>query len=648
MVNKKTKLNMANKKLFKTIGAIATGALILATPSCTDTWDEHYNDLGEAAGQNLWEQIESKPELSTFAEIARKAKYYKDDVHPVDGYTFADLLQSGQVMTVWAPENSAFTAEEKAKWLKMAEEDGYNLMKQLLTNHISLWRHPISIAKKDTLNMTNGKEMVFDMTTSPATMYDVELSKWNIPASNGTLHTLKGILPFHYNFYEYLKFSGENALFSQYVIDKDTTYFIEGSSIEGLPDVDGNPTYVDSVYTTSNLMFGYSANVSTSTSDKRHMSQKGFSASLNWESGKYIMVIPTDAAWTNTYEKLKKHYVYAESYIDRDKSSAKETVMRPSENPDSLTDLSVKMDIATPVVFDLERQGKIGGEEGAPWTMDQFIASKGAEAEYFMNTRGDTLRNIGDWDKTELFPGEPREMSNGYAYISDTWNLPKEYYFPDVEIKPYSYMFTFYSETFKGSVSSETFTNSQHPDIVAKYGKISKDQFYIMKPDGSTKPEGNLILQGNYDLSYNRNAKVMSGKYDIYMVMVPYWYKDIIDKGNDSLYLDSAYVDSVANISKNKIKLQVIYDNGTKAGGKSKSIKIDWDARKVDTVLVIPDMEFPYSYQNLEHSYPVMSIVSDASNTDVKKGYIRELCIDRVILKSKEDDTVVEMDPSNN
>ena len=79
------------------------------------------------------------------------------------------------------------------------------------------------------------------------------------------------------------------------------------------------------------------------------------------------------------YEKLKKHYVYAESYIDRDKSGAKETVMRPSENPDSLTDLSVKMDIATPIVFDLERQGKIGGEEGAPWTMDQFIASKGAE-----------------------------------------------------------------------------------------------------------------------------------------------------------------------------------------------------------------------------------------------------------------------------
>lgn len=640
---------MANKKLFKTLGAITTGALILATPSCTDTWDEHYNDLGTAAGQNLWEQIQSKPELSIFAEIASKAKYYKDDVHPMNDYTFADLLQSGQVMTVWAPENSAFTAEDKAKWLEMAETDGYNLQKQLLTNHISMWRHPISIAKKDTLNMTNGKEMVFDMTTTPATMYGVELAQHNIAASNGTLHTVKGILPFHFNFYEYLKFSGENPLFSQYVIDKDTTYFRENQSIEGLPDENGNPTYVDSVYVTSNLMFGFSANVSTSTSDKRHMSQKGFSASLDWESGKYIMAIPTDAAWTNTYEKIKSLYTYAESYIDREKSGAKETVMRPSENPDSLTDLSVKMDIATPIVFDLDRQGKIGGEEGAPWTMEQFIASKGTEAEYFLNTRGDTLRSIENkWDKTELFPGEPVEMSNGYAYISDTWNLPKEYYFPDVEIKPYSYMFNLYSETFKGSVSSETFTNSLYPEIVAKYGKVSKDQFYIMKPDGSTKPEGNLILRGNYDLAYNRNAKVMSGKYDIYMVLVPYWYKEILDKGNDSLYLDSAYVDSVANISKNKIKLQVIYDNGTKNGGKGKSIKVDWDARKVDTVLVIPDMEFPYSYQNLEHSYPIMSIVSDASNSDVKKGYIRELCIDRVILKSKEDDTVVEVDPSNN
>ncbi len=639
---------MANKKLFKTIGAITTGAMILAAPSCTDTWDEHYENQESAASQTLWEQIKSNPNLSTFAEIASKAKYYKDNIHPVEGYTFADLLQSGQQLTVWAPENSAFTAEEKAKWLDMAANDGYNLQVQLMTNHMALWRHTVSIAKKDTLFMTNGKEMVFDMTGAIPTMYNVEVVKTNIAASNGTLHIVKDELPFHYNFYEYLKFSGEVPAFGQYVVSKDTTYFLESASIEGLPDENGNPTYVDSVYRTSNMMFNYSANASTSTSDKRHMSEKGFGAWLDNEGGKYIMAIPSDAAWQAAYEKLKPYYTYAESYVDRGKSTAKDKVLRESVNPDSLSDLSIKMDVASPLVFDVERQGKIGGEEGITWTLDEFIKTKGNEADYFLTTRGDTLRSIGDWDKTDIFNGELKEMSNGYGYILNEWSLPREFYRPDVEIKTSSWQFDNYSETFKGTVSYQTFTNTQLPHIVERFGRVSKDHFYIMKPDGSTKPEGDLVLEGNYELAYTRSAQVMSGKYDVYMVLVPYWYKDMWDKGNDSLYLDSAYVDSVAQKNLNKIKVQIFYDNGTKNGGKTSAVKAEYDARKVDTLLVMEDVEIPYSYKNLEHSYPLMTITSDASNSDVRKGYIRELCIDRVILKSKEDDTVIEVDPSNN
>ncbi len=642
---------MANKKLFKTIGAITTGAFILAAPSCTDTWDEHYDNQESAASQNLWEQIENNPKLTTFAEIARKAKYYKDDVHPVEGYTFADLLQSGQVMTVWAPENDAFTAAEKAKWLDMAQNDGYNLQVQFMTNHIALWRHTVSIAKKDTLFMTNGKQMVFDKTTGVPTMYEVELVQTNIPASNGTLHIIKDELPFHYNLYEYMKFSGEVPEFGAYVVAKDTTYFMESASIEGIPDENGNPTYVDSVYRTSNLMFSSRADASTSTEDKRHMSIKGFSASLNYEGGKYIMAIPSDAAWNAAIEKLKPYYTYADAYVDRGKSSAKENVLRASVNPDSLADLSIKMDVATPLVFNVESQGKIGGENGVVWTEKQFIETKGAEAEYFYTTRGDTLRSTETWEKTDIFNGELKEMSNGYAYITERWSLPREFYRPDVEIKTYGSQFEFYTENFKGYVAYQTFTNSLMPEVVNRYGRVSKDHFYIMNPDGSTKPEGDLKLKGNYDLAYAKNAQVMSGKYDVYMVLVPYWYKEIWDKQTDSLlmvnYLDSAFVDSVASKNMNKIKVKITYDNGTKNGAKTKDFKVDWDARKVDTVLVMPDMEFPYSYKNLEHSYPLMTITSDASNSDVRKGYVRELCIDRVILKSKDDDTVVEVDPSN-
>ncbi len=520
-----------------------------------------------------------------------------------------------------------------------------------MTNLIALWRHTVSIAKKDTLFMTNGKQMVFDKTTGVPTMYEVELVQTNIPASNGTLHIIKDELPFHYNLYEYMKFSGEVPEFGAYVVAKDTTYFMESASIEGIPDENGNPTYVDSVYRTSNLMFSSRADASTSTEDKRHMSIKGFSASLNYEGGKYIMAIPSDAAWNAAIEKLKPYYTYADAYVDRGKSSAKENVLRASVNPDSLADLSIKMDLATPLVFNVDSQGKIGGENGVVWTEKQFIETKGAEAEYFYTTRGDTLRSTETWEKTDIFNGELKEMSNGYAYITERWSLPREFYRPDVEIKPYGSQFEVYTENFKGYVAYLTFTNSLMPEVVNRYGRVSKALFYIMNPDGSTKPEGDLKLKGNYDLAYAKNAQVMSGKYDVYMVLVPYWYKEIWDKQTDSLlmvnYLDSAFVDSVASKNMNKIKVKITYDNGTKNGAKTKDFKVDWDARKVDTVLVMPDMEFPYSYKNLEHSYPLMTITSDASNSDVRKGYVRELCIDRVILKSKDDDTVVEVDPSN-
>lgn len=643
---------MANKKLFKTIGAITTGALVLATPSCTDTWDDHYNDPGTAAGQNLWEQIESNPKLSTFAEFAKKAKYYRDNIHPVEGYTYADMLKSGQVMTVWAPENSAFTAEEKAAWTAMCEQDGYNFQVQFMSNHIALWRHNVSFARKDTLFMINGKRMIFDKTTDKVTMYDVELIEKNIEASNGTLHIVKDELPFHYNLYEFIKFSGEVPIFQEYMVSKDTTYFQESASIEGLPDENGNPTYVDSVYYTQNLLFGSSANQSTSTSDKRLMSIKGMNAYLPDEGGKFIMAIPTDKAWKEAEEMLKPYYVYGETYIDRDKSNAKENVLRPSENVDSLTDISIKMDITAPLVYHVERQGKIGGEEGATWTEKEFIKTKGNEAEYLLTQRGDTIRSIMDeegnivWDKTNIFNGELREMSNGYAYLLDKWDFPIQVYRPDIEIKTASYMFNFYSENFKGSVSYQTYTNSQHEDIIAKYGRVSDDHFYILKPDGSTKPEGDLRLENSYRLAYTPSAQVMSGKYDIYMVMVPYWYKEMVDKQNDSLYLDSAYVDSVIQISKNKIKLKITYDDGSKKGKSSKDIKFEYDGSKVDTILCVSDFEFPVSYKNLEHSYPVMTITSDASNSDIRKGYVRELCIDRVILRAKADEPVVEEDPS--
>ena len=104
---------MANKRFNKYLGAMTIGALILATPSCSDYDDHYFPTRGDEsdATETLWEKISSDPNLSRFADILQHAQYYKDDTHPVKNYTYADVLSSGQVCTVWAPENDYFTEE---------------------------------------------------------------------------------------------------------------------------------------------------------------------------------------------------------------------------------------------------------------------------------------------------------------------------------------------------------------------------------------------------------------------------------------------------------------------------------------------------------------------------------------------------------
>ena len=164
---------MANNRINRYIGAVALGALLMAMPGCTDTWDDHYNSVASSGTtQTLWDVISANPNYSRFADILQHAKYYKDNTHAVSTYSFADILDGGQVNTVWVPDNTALTEDEYQKWMGMllgesradgdnATASGFNVQQQFLGNHIALWRHNISEAEIDTVKMINGKNLVF-------------------------------------------------------------------------------------------------------------------------------------------------------------------------------------------------------------------------------------------------------------------------------------------------------------------------------------------------------------------------------------------------------------------------------------------------------------------------------------------------------
>ena len=669
---------MANNRINRYIGAIALGTVMMAVPGCTDTWDDHYDSSESVAGttRTLWDMIKDNPNYSKFANIVQHAKYYKDNTHPVSTYTYADILDGGQVNTVWVPDNTVLTDAEYAKWMEMLAESrtegegvnnaGFNVQQQFIGNHIALWRHNISEPGVDTVKMINGKNLVFDKTNR--TFADIPLGEYNIPTANGVMHILKGIAPFRYNFYEYLKFKEPQTIFGKYVVSKDTTYFDTGSSIEGLPDENGNPTYVDSVYFTSNRLFGRSWYLPREGAEKCQMEEKcfGHDAYLNNEDSIYVMVMPTDAAWSAAYQRLSEAYNYATTYDDKSKGDLNTTATIKGLDPDSLKKMSLEMDLIAPLVFNIHKQPKRGEEM---WTLEMFKTFKGdggkpnSPDEYLLNTFGDTLRNVGQWDKTSLFDGEPVEMSNGLAYEVNSWNFPKEYYTPDVEVEIENVGIFYNTEStkYKVGVGSRrySFSNEVYSDVTDIYGKVSNGNFYHLDAPGPTAaPKVEIKLRGNNPNAYVPNAQVMSGKYDIQLVVVPRWYIDIVTASEiedrffkkdtivsefdetDTTFvptteIDTNYVKNLASINKFKFRTQISYNNDAAKDKTSSWVTSTSDGLKVDTITIAEDFEFPYSYKNMRFTYPTLILEGYTGKNDAKNGFVYDLVLDKVILRRK-------------
>ena len=682
---------MANNRFNKYIGAIALGAALTAVTGCTDTWDDHYDSDVSVSGtsKTLWNYIEDNwDKYSRFGTIAKNAKYYKDNTHPVPTYTFADILNGGQVNTLWIPDNDALSEAEFQKWLDMCQsdrvEDGYNVQQQFLGNHIALFRHNITVAATDTVKMINGKNLIFDRANGTGSLQGISLGEKgenNIPLLNGVLHNLKGIAPFRYNFYEHLKFTEPRTKFGDYVVKRDTTYFSTGLSIEGLPDENGNPTYVDSVYFTSNRLFSGRTYLPEEGREKWQMEEKCFGASLNAEDSVFIMLMPTDQAWDAMFNKLQSAYQYANTYDDKVKGDQGSRTTIKGLDPDSLQKMSLGMDIIAPLVFNIHKQPK--KSDNTMWKIEEFINTKGAGVDYLLNTYGDTLRNVDNWKTTDLFNAEPELMSNGYAYMVNSLEFPEKFLTPDVEVEIENggifYNANSNSAQYKVGSNAKrwTFSNSNFKDISNLYGTVSNNNFYhVPGSDANSVPKFEIKLLGNSPTAYVPDAQVMSGKYDIQVVLVPRWYMDIANLGaipseycmKDTFYysyydeqgvlvddtlllpirgmIDTTYVKEVASRNKYKFNVSMTYNNnGSEKTRESLAKGIEYNGLKVDTVTVKEDFEFPTSYKNMRFSYPVLYIEGAASRTDVNPKvtpedpnpprFVYDLVIDKIILKRK-------------
>lgn len=626
-----------SNKIFQLLKVcLAVLMVTVAMPACQDdhfdvkTGGEHGN-----ATKTLWEQIQANPDLSKFAAIAEKVPYFKDEAHPQKNYTFKDVLNGSQVLTVFAPTNDAISQAVYDEYMQLCETDPYNVFLRFVGNHIAKNRFQVSVtANAENFRLINNKKATFS--PQEKLFQGVRLTESNIPATNGLLHKLSSEAPFAFNIYEYIKSNG--AMYDSlkvWIVEHDTIYFNEELSAEGAPDKDGNPVYVDSVYTRKNILWQSSYKENDGT--EWMFSLKGFGADLECEDSVFAMALPTSVAWANAMTAITPYYNYASVYPDKRREDEGTDDATPFEcNPDSLKRLAMRMDIAAPLVYNCRTQLRTPGHTGF-WTASTFNSTPMPKIFNMHNdTTTHTVDSVEQDAKTLIFNDTTKHVyvSNGVVYPVENWNVLKADGAKDVEMK-LGFMSVFKSEDL-GTTSFErvSFVNANSALVQdSLLGGVKEDYFYSIS-NGNSSPNIQLKIR-----DHERNHQIYSNlKYKVYFVMVPDFYK----YNPDSIIVNpSVPADTI--IKKNRFNVEISYVTGNvsskgKPEEKKETFKnIEYDGRSVQMVEV-GEFTFPVSYRNLTYCYPTMKITSSAKNTDVTKNrtYVHSLCIDRIIFKAQE------------
>ncbi len=243
--------------------AAASGSLA----SCSNEWEEHYEQGTVSGSRPLGELLQSNAELSTFADMVKRSGY--------DG-----LLSSSQTLTVFAPVNGALTDIDLTDPLAV---------RQTVENHIGRFSYPLSAASAETkVRMLNGKRLAFAPAADGYALDDAPLGATGDLASNGLLYTLTRHVAYRPNFYEYVTASANCSKLRAFLESYQERLFEPEQSVEIDVDASGRPVY-DSVF----------VNYNTLLQDER----LGL-ADIQNEDSLYTMLIPDDAAWQAAYDRL--------------------------------------------------------------------------------------------------------------------------------------------------------------------------------------------------------------------------------------------------------------------------------------------------------------------------------------------------------
>ena len=519
--------------------------------------------------------------LSQFAALLKKAG-------------FDEVLNTSQTYTVWAPVNGTFDYES----LSALSAD--RLQKEFIQNHIARSNYPASGQVNQRIYTLNEKMMLFNGSGN-YTIQGVALDQANLASGNGTIHTLKGKIPFVQNIYESLNnYYYPIDSISNFYHSYDVKKLNEQKSIPG-PTLNGEITYLDSIFDEHNDLFN------------RYL------AYINREDSNYSMIIPTNEAWAKAKAVVTKYFHYVPSFEFMENTSTgtdkkKETV--DIKDLKYLQDSIVNMMLTSRLFFNnnLYDNKKLSSlEQGATLYCDSLC-----------NTYLDDdlkMTKIYGEDAARLFENAIRvEKSNGIAWITDSlrvrtwtsWN-------PEIVIQAENNAML--SSTVNvADVPQRVYVTpgTQNPEVT---GMLSSNAYVEVQPISSSTNPGVVYYLPN----------VRSTTYSIYVVTVP-----------------ANIVSSNRATKPNRFAVSMGYAD---ADGKNQDNDRSWvaesafetDSVQIDTVYV-GDFTFPMAYMGTGNYYPYLRINSSVASRE-RLNYDRTLRIDCIILRPKELDDYLKAHP---
>jgi uncharacterized surface protein with fasciclin (FAS1) repeats len=571
-----------NKIITNAIVAMAFASAGALT-ACSD-WDDHYDAGNDVASANatIWQNIQANSNLSQFAQLLQKAGY-------------SDVLNASQTYTVWAPIDNTFNYDSLNN-LSLTQLQNYFVM-----NHIARYSYPATGTIDESVTMLNKKVMNFAGSSSYS-INGTSLQDPNLISSNGILHTTNGRLAYRQNIYESLN----NDVYpidsiSAYIHSYDLKKLDKKNSVQG-PIVDGEITYLDSVFTEDNAIIN------------------DLYAYINREDSSYTSIIPTNTAWNKTYKKVSQYYNYIPSLrfvsdvpatnLSRLTSDMVTTVeVNSAFLKDSVTRLAM--------IADLNFNNNTGENRALP----NLTTGGTLGVDSLMSTTRGIFYTS---DANALFEGATRvDKSNGAMWVTDSIRVPSWIFFsPIIKIQAEDNVaFAFNASSYSSGTSVTTI--QKNPEV---QGTLSNNRYQVIAPSSpAANPQAVFYL-----------PNVRSDTYAIYIAVVP-------ENINKNTYITS-------DLRPNRFTISIGYNTADGAPVEQRFTQnLTNDVSKIDT-LYAGDFTFPVSYYGLTTSdgtrvSPFIRLTSHATGSATTSAYDRNLRIDFIMLVPKELDNYIKEHP---